>query len=514
MRVAVFGASGLIGRHVSAALVAAGHELVAFGRTRASGAQIACDLANGSLPPGALAGCDAIVNLVGIKRELGRQTFEAAHVGVVQRLVEAARAAGIRRVVQVSVVCSRPDATSPYHDTKWRSEEYLRRSGLDVTVLRPGVVHGEGDDLLTQLATMIRFSPLFPTVASGRSLLQPVDVRDVATAVVAVLERPASIGKTYDVVGPDRVELRSMARSVAQALALPLVLLPTPAPLMRAAVACMARLLPNPPSTPSQLRMLEEGLVGDPEPARRELGLEPRALSLAAIRDAIHAVPPLFGQSLRLVDGPEAAAWLASAAASFRAALLVAALGIALQTLLSFVVDGIWSGMLAGIAVLVPAAVLGVRLAWRELLRPTPQRAFAGIAAAAFLYAAGSLVVHALRLDPWGALQVSQLYDWRDAAPPQWAVAMLVLIVIGEDVVWRAAVTLPIAARLGPWSGVFLSALAFALAHVSRGVPVLVAAAFLAGGFWSALTIRSRSVLAPLVSHLLWDAAILYWFPY
>jgi NADH dehydrogenase len=514
MRVAVFGASGFVGRYVSAALVEQGHEVVGFGRTRAGGGQIAFDIVTAPPPLAALSGCDAIVNLIGIKREVAAQTFEAAHVGVVEKLIAAAKAARITRVVHVSVVCSRPDPTSPYHDTKWRAEQLWHASQLDVTVLRPGVVYGRGDDMLTHLVKMIRFIPLFPVVGGGRSLLQPVDVRDVAKAVVAALESRQAVGKTYDVVGRDRLELGAIVRTIADALGLPLLIVPTPRPLMRTAVAWMEQLMSQPLSTPSQLRMLEEGLVGDPEPMRRELGIEPRALTPAAVREATGDVEPLFGQSLRLLDRPEATAWLARGTASTRAAALVALLGIALQTVFSFAIPGIWIGMLAGMAILVPAAVIGVRLPWGELLRPTLGRVLTGVTAAALLYGAGFLVVQGLLTQPWGVDQVATLYGWRDAAPPQWAVVFLVLIVIGEDVVWRAAVTLPLAARLGPWPGVFLSALAFALAHVSRGVPVLVAAAFLAGAFWSALTIRSRSLVAPLVSHLLWDVAVMFWFPY
>src|SRR5258707_15330780 len=134
-----------------------------------------CDLARDPVPTGALRGCDALVNLAGIKREDGSQTFEAVHVEATRRLLAACGEAGVRRFVHVSVVCSRPDPTSPYHDTKWRGETLVQASGLDVTILKPAVVYGAGDDMLTHLVKMIRFAPLFPIVGRGDSLLQAVD---------------------------------------------------------------------------------------------------------------------------------------------------------------------------------------------------------------------------------------------------------------------------------------------------------------------------------------------------
>ena len=99
-------------------------------------------------------------------------------------------------------MCSRPDPRSAYHDTKWRAEELVRSSGLDWTILKPAVIYGPGDDMVSHLVKMIRFAPVFPVVGRGDSLLQPVHAGDVAAAVVGALGNDRSIGKAYDVVGP------------------------------------------------------------------------------------------------------------------------------------------------------------------------------------------------------------------------------------------------------------------------------------------------------------------------
>src|SRR6185503_595217 len=315
MKVAVAGGTGFVGRHVVEALRARGHSVIVLARGSRGvprGAEpVPCDLAREPVPAGALRGCDAVVNLAGIKREDGTQTFEAVHVEATRRLLAACDAEGVRRFVHVSVVCSRPDARLAYHDTKWRAEEAVRASGLDFTILKPAVIYGPGDDMVTHLVRMLRFASLFPVVGRGESILQPVDVRDVAEAVAATLDRPRSIGGTYDVVGPERLPLAEVVRVVADGIGLNVHVVPTPLPLQRLAVRLMNAVTTQPLSTPAQLQMLVDGLYGDTKPARRDLGLVPRPFTAEAVRAIEGPIGSLFGMSLRLSDRRDLAEWLA-----------------------------------------------------------------------------------------------------------------------------------------------------------------------------------------------------------
>jgi len=127
-------------------------------------------------------------------------------------------------------------------------------------------------------AALDRFRfPLFPIVGKGRSLLQPIHANDVAKAVLLALERPLAIGKSYDIVGPQRMTLRQVVQVVAEGMAVKLWIVSTPIWIHRLAVHGMNALLSNPLATPSQLQMLSDGLYGDLEPARQDLGLEPLA---------------------------------------------------------------------------------------------------------------------------------------------------------------------------------------------------------------------------------------------
>jgi NADH dehydrogenase len=518
MKVAIAGGTGFVGRHVVEALRARGHGVLVLARGRRGiplGADLlACDLTRDPVPAGGLRGCDALVNLAGIKREDGPQTFEAVHVEATRRLLAACGEAGVRRFVHVSVVCSRPDPRLPYQDTKWRAEELVRASGLDFTVLRPAVIYGPGDDMVTHLVRMIRFAAAFPVVGRGDSILQPVDVRDVAEAVAAALDRPRSIGGTYDVVGPERLTLHHVVRTVAEGAGLPLHIVPTPIPIQRVAVRVMDAVTSTPLSTPAQLQMLIDGLYGDTKPARRDLGLEPRPFTAESVRALEGAIGPLFGVSLRLLDRRAHREWLARHADAFAPAAALAALAVVVQAAVGMAVANVWYRMAAGGLLLSAAALAFVHVDWRALFRPTWRHVAHGVAAAVVLYAAGAVVARVLTASPTLAAQMAELYRWKRAVPGAIAVPLLLLIVLGEEIVWRNAVTLPLAARLGPWRGAVAAGAIFALAHLPMGVPFLVLAALGAGTFWSALVLKTRSAVPALVSHVLFDLAVLFWFPY
>jgi hypothetical protein len=287
---------------------------------------------------------------------------------------------------------------------------------------------------------------------------------------------------------------------------------------MRPAVRLMDRLMKEPLSTPAQLRMLEDGLFGDPEPARRVLGLEGRSFTAEAAGALGESTGPLFGASLRLRPDPprtdEERRVDDGARSSFGAALAVATLAVALPPLLGPWISGVWWRLAAVAALTVPAAMLAVRLPWTALFRPSAPRVGLGIAAAVVLYGLGAVVSRLLLTVPGAAAQVSALYAWKDALAPGWAAVLLPFIIGAEEVVWRTAVTLPLAARLGPVRGILAASAGFALAHVSLGVPLLLVAALGAGAFWSALVVRTRSAVAAVVSHLVWDVVVLYVWPY
>ncbi|HLY76130.1 MAG TPA: NAD-dependent epimerase/dehydratase family protein, partial [Planctomycetota bacterium] len=413
--IAVVGGTGFLGRHVCSALREAGWSLRVLSRRNG------CD--GRSINSEQLRGCEAVVNLAGIKRETGDQTFQAVHVDLVGRLIDAMKIAGIRRLVHISVVVARADPNLPYHDTKWKGEELVRNSDRDWTILRPGVIYGVGDDLLAHLSLMLKVAPIFPIVNDGRSPMMPVQAADVAKAVACALARPQTARKTIEIVGPERLALRDVVRRVAESMGLPVWILPTPAALFKIPVGIMEAMMARPLSTRAQLSMLVEGLVGDPTPARTELGLEPGPFVPERLRPLLAAgghmpkseIPPAVGVGLVLVAS----------------ALLTFALRGPLDP---------WKGMTVAMGLLMAASL--TLKAVRSRLAPTPGRLGWGLAAGALLYGLtriGVLVLQAV----WPAWveHARQVSSWKSGYSPSFLGATLVMIVAAEELFWRGVVT-------------------------------------------------------------------------
>ncbi|MCA9711870.1 MAG: CPBP family intramembrane metalloprotease, partial [Myxococcales bacterium] len=111
---------------------------------------------------------------------------------------------------------------------------------------------------------------------------------------------------------------------------------------------------------------------------------------------------------------------------------------------------------------------------------------------------------------PQLADQVQAVYAWSDTAPLGLRLALLPVIVFGEDLVWRGAITLPLAARFGALRGCLLGGIVFALAHLTTGPPLLLLAALAMGAVWGAMAIRTRSLVPVVVCHLLWDVLVMF----
>lgn len=216
MRVLVTGAYGFIGSHVVAALLRAGHEPIAAVRTERVGRAlpgvpaIGCDFSSDidvATWRSRLDGMDAVVNCAGILREVGAATFRRVHVEVPLALAGACHDAAVRRLVQLSAL-GHPD-DGGFVASKHEGDEKLLACGLDVVVLRPSVVCSPqasygGTTLLRGLAALA----WIPLPGRGEQRLQPLDVDDLAQAVVAALSRDEAIGHCLELGGPEAMTLR------------------------------------------------------------------------------------------------------------------------------------------------------------------------------------------------------------------------------------------------------------------------------------------------------------------
>ncbi len=290
VKVFVTGGTGFVGKEVMRQLVAAGH--VPRALVREDSVNKLAVLENAEVHPGdvtdaaslagALAGCDAVIHLVGIIREFpGRGvTFEKLHVEATRNMLAAAAEQGVTRFLHMSANGTRVQGTTGYHRTKWQAEELVRGSNLEWTILRPSLIFGPGSEFVRMLADMIRKLPVVPVLGDGKYRMQPVAVEQVAASFVKALGKSETIGATYQLGGGESysydeildLTARAMGKGQVTKIHQPLFM-----------IKPMVRLLQGFeqfPITEDQLKMLIEGNVCDPGEWAKAFGLTP--LSYAA----------------------------------------------------------------------------------------------------------------------------------------------------------------------------------------------------------------------------------------
>ena len=289
MKIAITGGTGFIGRHLAQDLAGRGHHVILISRglyTRAAPlpsegliTSIACDINDTAALSRALAGCQAVADCAGTSRADAAQSFERVHVDGARSIVEAARRAGVRRIVLVSYLHARPDIRSPYHTTKWAGEEIVRASGLDFTILKAGLVYGPGDHLLNNLGHLLRRLPVFATVGLRERTVRLIAVEDLVAIIRAALLEGRLSHETVAVIGPEEFPFSTAARRIAGAMGRPSpVILPFPVFAQRL-LAWASGMMPAPLISSSQVQMLADGIsVPLPGTASLPADLAPKTL--------------------------------------------------------------------------------------------------------------------------------------------------------------------------------------------------------------------------------------------
>jgi NADH dehydrogenase len=224
----------------------------------------------------AATGCEAVVHLVAILT--GRpEDFERVMSEGTRRLVEAARAEGVRRIVLMgSLGFDLPGAEQvPYYVAKRAMEEAVRGSGIGHAILRPSFVFGPDGGALPRFGRIVRYAPLVPVPGSGTQRIDPIWIGDVARAFSLALELDESV--EVDLGGPEAVSWNELWQRIARTLGKRRRLVHLPVPLLRPQAA-LFELLPNPPLTRDQLRMLQmpDNVVSDGGAGMERLGLRER----------------------------------------------------------------------------------------------------------------------------------------------------------------------------------------------------------------------------------------------
>ena len=270
--VTVYGGSGFLGRHVVRAIAETGARMrVAVRRPELAGhlqplggvGQIVPVQANVRFPDSLMAaaeGANAVINLVGILFPTGKQTFKSVQDEGARNVAEAAKAAGADKLVHVSAIGADQNSPSVYARSKAAGEAAVTDTFPGAVIFRPSVVFGPEDDFFNRFAGLARIAPVLPLIGGGHTKFQPVFVGDVAKAVVAALTGSAAANAPYELGGPEILTMREvMARVLDYTMRRrPLV----PVPFWFAKLqASFLQLLPKPPLTVDQVRLLESDTV-------------------------------------------------------------------------------------------------------------------------------------------------------------------------------------------------------------------------------------------------------------
>ena len=293
----VFGGSGFVGRNVVRELARRGWRvrvavrrphLAQFLRPMGAVGQIQLKQCNVRYRPSvedALIGADAVINLVGLLFQNGRQEFNSVQAMGSATIAKLAADAGVKSFVQLSAIGADSASESLYARSKGEGERAVCDAIPTATILRPSIVFGAEDSFFNKFATMASFSPMLPIIGGGNSKFQPVYVDDLADAICAALERPEAAGKTYEIGGPRSYSFRELMELMLSETGQRRVLVPIPF-LVASWIGFVAQIIGRLPFmepllTQDQVKLLKHDNVVDMSGAVgtiADLGIEPHTV--------------------------------------------------------------------------------------------------------------------------------------------------------------------------------------------------------------------------------------------
>lgn len=288
--ITVVGGSGFLGRYVVKHLAQSGFRVrvlcrhpskAFFLKPMGDVGQIAIDYADVGKPEslkGKLMGSYAVVNLVGILAESGRQKFSRIQAQGAEKLAQEAKIAGVTHFVQISALGVDKATGSKYAKSKLAGEDAVRAIYPNAVILRPSLIFGAEDNFFNQFAGLSRFLPFLPAIGGNKPHFQPVYVDDVAKAVVSAITQPNAQGKIYELGGPEVFSFMQLLRLVGVYSGFSRKLIPVPFALASFG-AFFVQNIPGAPITADQVALLKyDNVLSGQMPGFAELGINPTPL--------------------------------------------------------------------------------------------------------------------------------------------------------------------------------------------------------------------------------------------
>ncbi len=229
----------------------------------------------------AVNGADYVVNLVGIKSQSGKQTFQAVHVDGARNVAKAAQKAGVKRLVHMSALGADINSKSISARSKAQGEQEVLKAFPKAIIMRPSIIFGPDDDFFNMFGSIAALSPILPVICP-KTLFQPIYVGDVAQAFCLAIKGEAREGKIYELGGSEIVSMYELMQEVAYQSGRNNYLLPIPTFLAKIK-AFFLQLLPSPLVTIDQIVQLQnDNIVSEQAKKQRRdikaLGITPTTM--------------------------------------------------------------------------------------------------------------------------------------------------------------------------------------------------------------------------------------------
>ena len=220
-------------------------------------------------------GVDRIIHLAAVNRDKGTVTMQRVNAEGTINLVNAAKNAGVKHIVQVVGLGADANRPYPLASSQGIGVDYLMTSGVPYTILEASVIFGAGDEFLNTLAGLARIPPVMIVPGDGQSRYQPIAAQDVAACAVKSLSLPAALNQRLQICGSEIFTLEQIIDAIMAEMGIRRIKMKMPVPLLKIAVNIMDKTLPKPPVTPSLLAQIGVDNVATNNTTESVFGIKP-----------------------------------------------------------------------------------------------------------------------------------------------------------------------------------------------------------------------------------------------